>query len=131
MQLLRQLRALGKATQDQLPNLNYGGCAVYASHVGRRLAELGIDVWCVYAESFWGGGYSHVLLQFNYKGRTYTHDSDNTTVGTDPNYNKMSLAKCVSEARKPSLWNSSFNRKSGIPTIRNNVKHFLSDKALA
>lgn len=127
MYLIRQLKKNGEITRDMIPNLNSGGCAVYAAAVGKRLKELGLEVWAIYGE-----GYFHFKIQFKYNGRIYTHDSDSTErVSTLPRYyEKMSIEKCASEAANPSLWNSYFDRRTGIPVIKDNVKTLLSDSAL-
>jgi hypothetical protein len=44
MKLIKQLKTLGKQTLDIIPEINSGGCCVFAAVVARRLDNLGIEV---------------------------------------------------------------------------------------
>lgn len=104
--LIQRLRNLGAAAERALPNLNRGGCGVYAAAVALRLEELGIPSECVvpawnvssvaeargnlnhnggvntardWAEA--GVCWYHVGVRFKHGGRWYTHDSQATRQG--------------------------------------------------
>lgn len=105
-----KLKALGDAVKARYPNINYGGCCVYASAVAKRLEELGVKVdVCVpdyadvatvedarnnlqrngvlgvcareWAEA--GISFNHVAVRYRNGFRWYTHDTDATHTGRD------------------------------------------------
>lgn len=55
MDLISQLNQLGAYAQLQIPNLNNGGCCVFAAMVARELRDMGVKVGGVpIADIMWG-----------------------------------------------------------------------------
>lgn len=102
--IIEKLDNLGWKAEQQIEDLNSGGCCVYAALVGRRLSELGVPVRGIVAMSDWqepgnldearqnvndpGDGmewydndvtFTHVGLQFDLDGETYQYDSGGVT----------------------------------------------------
>lgn len=101
--VINTLDALGRAAETQVDSLNCGGCAVYASMVGRELEKLGIPVRGIVAMEAWeipnldkvrkhvedtgnishwnanGVEFNHVGLQFKLGNRWYQYDSSGVT----------------------------------------------------
>lgn len=143
-----QLRKLGKAINAEVPTINRGGCAVYASRVVAALQARGIDAWAklgmwepedvtvdrarqlmqengndpenssTYEWNDYGLDFNHVVVQFEYRGRIYTHDSNFTvsrpikiepTCGTKLIPGQMTVAEVSSIVRESKGWNPCFD----------------------
>lgn len=99
------LRELGRQVLLDYPDINSGGCCVYASLVGLQLEKYGVDPKIIVASlgqvpvteslrdlkqdrqyltiDMWNDldvFFNHVLISFNWKGERYIHDSENTCV---------------------------------------------------
>jgi hypothetical protein len=101
--LIRRLRATGAEVLAGAPNVNHGGCAVYASHVAQALEARGLTCWGVLTSSLrdddlhvvrnqskprtlreWNDAgvlIGHIMLQFENAGRVWSHDARNTCTG--------------------------------------------------
>lgn len=162
MELLSALDLLGIRANNRFPYLNNGGCCVYAANVGKELRKFGIDVEGVVsskraglksAESIsnvrpklkeftlreWeeqGICFSHIGIEFKYKGKLWYHDSNGTQessdiVGDYPIYIgrlrlvEMALLSIVAEG-----WNEAFNRRE-IPKLKKLIESVLKDAKTA
>lgn len=98
--MVSTLQEMGLEIREEVPKLNWGGCAVYAALVGSRLEELGYIVRGVVSDYYrkednltdlynsirprnahqWNklSDYTHVLLTVDIDNVTYLHDSDYT-----------------------------------------------------
>lgn len=101
MDIIEKLNELGEKAMKRFHSLNSGGCAVFASLVADRLAELGVEAEGVVAMDFWdstpnidkarkhvnnvgdadeweanGVMLSHVGLRLNLNGREMLYDSE-------------------------------------------------------
>ena len=102
MNIIRCLNQLGKEVNSEFENINYGGCAIFASLVGKRLEELGVGVSGITTGSCpwqpkisvdqarakithpgrkmqWianGINFFHVGLCFKHNGKKYHYDSN-------------------------------------------------------
>lgn len=160
MQLIEQLRVLGTETENAIPELNSGGCCVYAAAVAKRLQRLGVPVWGVASDQYrranvnvarlrnkpktmseWnsaGVGFNHVLIQFVHDGKIWTHDSGTTTddkLSSDPNFGYPLSEGNLTVGELTALaasdgWSHWFDRESGVPVIHNNIAKHLSKRAL-
>lgn len=104
---LKKLRDFGKDVEDNIENLNWGGCGVYAYLFAQRLKELGIETACFTSISSYRNEpktnveevskklktknyitmkdwyehdveFNHVGVVFWYNGETYLHDTEKT-----------------------------------------------------
>lgn len=53
MNIIDKLNTLGQKAEEEFPDLNYGGCCVFASLVADRLAKLGVQAEGVVAMYFY------------------------------------------------------------------------------
>lgn len=132
--LTRQLEILGRYTARKIPNLNAGGCCVYAAHVANRISDLNIPTWGVASS-----GFGHVMVRFKHENRTYTHDTSRTIYGRvvnefllqEPLMKKIFLPhQLMDMADDTSQWSAAFNRRKYMGEIIDCVDKFLSDEAL-
>jgi hypothetical protein len=99
--IIARLIACSADVQESIPDVNRGGCAVYAAQIAMALDETGATVWGVLSSALrdedlnvvreecrphtlhdWNaaGVYmNHVLVQFELRGTVWTHDAVNTT----------------------------------------------------
>lgn len=101
------LDEMGRELDRKVPDLNYGGCCVYAANVARALINAGIPAWGRALSWRHGEGpsveevrreigdnwtsnlqweehgviFGHVQVQFELDGKTYTTDSHGTYEG--------------------------------------------------
>lgn len=150
--LLGALRALGTQVEQWDPNINAGGCAVYAALVARTLTDAGVPAWGVVRNwdnntpldkvreklsPFWkdatdwyraGTSFNHVLVQFELDGKKYFHDTEGTGETTRSMARivpgKLTVAELEKLAASPRGWNDWFSRDH-IPQVRKYVKSFL------
>jgi hypothetical protein len=137
--------------------INHGGCAIYAANVAMALNDVGVTVWAVVSSALrdddlnvvrnqsrprtlhaWNnaGVYiNHVLVQFEYRSRIWTHDARNTTcrkIKREPTYGGrlvpgyLTLPELVTIAMARKGWNPAFDRRSGIPAIRAAVRRLYA-----
>lgn len=156
MDLNETLDALGRRINRWYPEINEGGCCVYASLIGEELRKRGIEVRIIVAA--WGANknldkvrtklnnanrkvewndndvyFNHVGVEFKYKGRTYHYDSD----GVKPKSKKLksfmvypgrlSVDEATLLAAEPEGWNDSFERRK-IPTLKRHIRSYLAAK---
>jgi hypothetical protein len=104
MELLDKLSTLGARMNQRFPNLNRGGCAIYASAIIQALLMQGIEAYarvCNFNDHYtdrkrsvsyaqhhneglststeWnlaGVCFDHVVVEFIYQGKKYLYDSD-------------------------------------------------------
>lgn len=99
--IIDSLNALGAEANDRFPDLNCGGCCVFAQLVADKLAERGIEAHGIVAMSDWedapsidaarsnvedvsdgwewndnGIEFNHVGVSFAYEGTEYHYDSN-------------------------------------------------------
>lgn len=154
MNLFEALNTLGNRINRFYPNVNHGGCCVYASIIGEDLLSRGLKTRVVVANSWeakknlnkvrkqvnntnqkeeWNAAgiyFNHVGVEFKLGGKWFLYDSD----GVNPRGPKLGSYKVhpgfisVEEAKALAAeregWNESFNRRS-IPGLRKHVKQFL------
>lgn len=154
--LIGQLRTCGAEVIANAPLVNHGGCAVYASHVAQALEARGLTVWAVLTSCLrdddlnvvrneskphslreWndcGVVISHVLIQFEHKGKVWMHDARNTVPAKrrrEPTFGKllcpgyMTVPELVAIATARTGWNPAFGRRAGVPGIRAAVRRHL------
>ena len=155
MNLFEALNTLGQRINKSYPNINNGGCCVYAAAVGEELLKRGVNVRTVVANSYdaslninkarkgvnntnqkdeWnqaGVYFNHVGVEFKLGGKWFLYDSD----GVNPRGKKLGSYKVhpgflsVEEAKALAAeakgWNDSFNRRS-IPALKKHIKNFLA-----
>ena len=102
MNLIDQLRVLGKQINNNFNYVNCGGCAVIASIVGTYLREIGIEPRIVVGDDHEDDGtsvdeirnqikkntikewnknglhFGHVAIEFDYNGERWQFDTDDT-----------------------------------------------------
>jgi hypothetical protein len=108
MDIIRTIRDIGQELSASIPELNYGGCCVYAHRVAQALRAYGIEargrvvsysrhdleqVRAEYGQCGWrawqdAGFYiSHVIIEFEHDGMTWRHDSTlTTTAGSEQSW---------------------------------------------
>lgn len=101
---LKALRAMGEEVRNAIPDINHGGCCVYAAKVARVLQAMGIEAHVV-PTAPWDGEYPsrvqnnhevfdpreaenvlpvnffHVGVRFKLGRKWYVHDTDFTRAG--------------------------------------------------
>ena len=156
MDLIESLNTLGQRINRRYPEINKGGCCVYASLIGEELRKRGIEVRIIVAA--WGANknldkvrprlmktdrkvewndndvyFNHVGVEFRHKGKTFHYDSD----GVNPKSKKLksydvypgrlSVDEAKLLAAEPEGWNDSFGR-SKIPSLKRHVRSYLAAK---
>jgi len=156
MDLHETLNTLGQRINRYYPEINHGGCCVYASLIGEELRKRGIESRVIVAA--WGATtnidkvrpqlmntdrkvewndndvyFNHVGVEFKYKGKTFHYDSD----GVKPKSKKLksyviypgrlSVDEAKLLADEPEGWNESFER-SKIPALKRHVRSYLAAK---
>lgn len=155
--LVESLKSCGRMVLEHAPEVNHGGCGVYAAKVAMALQDRGIEVWGVISSPLrnddlnivrnesnprtvrqWNDAgviFNHVLVQFEHRGRIYTHDARNTSAGKlkrEPTFGGLicpgylTVPEMVTLAAHPKGWNSAFDRKAGIPVIKKAIRRFLN-----
>lgn len=166
MNIIDKLNDLGKEVLRRYPDINYGGCCVYAAMIvaalhkhkikaqgivasweAESLNNAGMSIDAVRGNMVnkthdeWnsnGVAFSHVGVEFEYKGRVRTVKKHYDTHGVHsakkvldnyPIYNgRLTLEELRILAGTKKGWNSCFDRKD-IPAIRKLVKaHLAVDK---
>lgn len=155
MSIIRKLNRLGKAVNAKYPYINNGGCCVYAALVAEALLLHKINckgiVASWHAECIpsideirpfikrnmlyeWqdnGVSFSHIGLEFEYKGKMKHYDSNGVNKATKsldfmPIYNgRLNIVELQKLASRKAGWNDSFNRRH-IPAIRKMVFEYLA-----
>ena len=141
------LRALQDKVETFFPNLNRGGCGVFAAIVGEKLEALGLPVCCrilmpharlanvqearrnnaadLYDWAFHGNiEMHHAILEFEFGGQKWFFDSGTLTNDPTEFFRPEALVKepvtveeMATMAKSPAGWNLTFNR-GDIPTIQ-------------
>jgi hypothetical protein len=154
MDLPEILDKLGRDVTARYPYINHGGCCVYAAIVAQALQAHRVNAKGIVVSWFaskwihidkvrnnlkrkdvheWQENdvnFSHVGLEFRYRGKVYHYDSNGIHPkakqldGMEIYPGRLLVEEMVQLAESPEGWNSSFNRRY-IPTIRRMV-----DKAL-
>jgi hypothetical protein len=153
MDLIDSLNVLGRRINRWYPEINHGGCCVYASIIGEELRRRNIDVRIIVAsysakvnldkvrtklgntnrKEDWNGRsvyFTHVGVEFVYKGKTFHYDSDGVTrKGKNLKEwriypGRLSVDEAKGLADEPVGWNESFNRNK-IPSLRRHVRRFM------
>lgn len=167
--IVSQLQRLGREANARVPELNCGGCAVYAALVSRALLKRGILARARVADRYQTGEYTvdkvravlaengidtnnatpddwhaegisftHVLVEFEYCGRTYLADSNfvdterlkrEPTCGAPLLPGVLSVPEVESLASTPDGWNAMFDRDEGIPILKQLVAAHLGEEA--
>jgi hypothetical protein len=157
MNLIMQLNMLGRKVNRHYPDINEGGCCVYAVTVARELSKLGMRPKIVVAggsgdlnvetirkdikdpgdhrawnsKKIW---FNHMGVAFTYKRTKYHYDSHGCEkAGEEFQGFKVYPGRMrVSDARKlamnPSGWNSNFDRDL-IPEIEAMVEKWFLPKS--
>lgn len=152
---LKELKELGQNVMEQFEYINQGGCCVFAALVGKKLQEYfpvrirasnnyhgyrirdlneirpnleDNTIWEWYNE---GIDFNHVIIEFDYKGKTYHMDSTGVYKAgkRDPSfkyvlYKGYLTVEEAAELAKQKDWNPTFDRKL-IPTLRKTVDNFF------
>jgi hypothetical protein len=154
MNLFETLNTLGNRINRWYPEVNSGGCCVYASMIGEELRKRGIEVRIIVAaysatkdidkarkrvnnihqKSEWNAEdiwFNHVGVEFQHEGVWYHYDSD----GVNPKSKKLgsftvypgrlSVDEAKVLADEPEGWNWSFDRNK-IPAMKRHVKKYLA-----
>lgn len=166
--IVSQLRRLGQEANARVRYLNCGGCAVYAALVSRALLKRGIPARARVADQYqskntvdkvrgvlaekgintdnarprdWnaeGIVFTHVLVEFEYCGRTYLADSNfvdakrrkrEPTCGAPLLQGALSVPEVESLASGPDGWNVMFDRDEGIPILKQLMAAHLGKEA--
>lgn len=154
--LCQSLTNFASKTRSEFPLLNHGGCAVFAAHVAKRLQHIVptriklidysksdltairsrlSDPKNIYEWHRHGINFVHVIIEFDYDGKTYHYDSDGLKLATGPKWNggfpiskgSFTVDEVISFAANPHCWNPTFNR-SNIPTLKRRVKNLFARK---
>lgn len=101
--ILKKLKKISAVANAHVNNINFGGCAVVASLVGKELEERGIPVEGIvpygrpakarnnlkapHKEDAWkweenGINFNHVAVRFKLNGKVYTYDTDSLNRGS-------------------------------------------------
>jgi len=156
MDLIESLDTLGKRINRWYPEINSGGCCVYASLIGEELRKRGIETRVIVAawgaranldkvrtklnnnnqKSEWNNNdvyFNHVGVEFKHNGKTFHYDSD----GVKPKSKmlktwtiypgRLSVDEAKVLADEPEGWNDSFER-SKIPSLKRHVRSYLAAK---
>lgn len=146
------LKTLGTRINRWYPKINFGGCCVYASLVGKELQKRGLDVNIIVAAydasenidrarkfvnnnkmEEWnthGIWFNHVGLEIRIGDEIYHHDTNQTKpeglfLGEWEIYEgRLSVEEAENLASRAEGWNDSFDRRS-IPRLRNHIEKFL------
>jgi len=154
MDLLEILDNLGRDVEARYPYINHGGCCVYAAIVAQALQAHRVNAKGIVVSYFaskwihidkirnnlkrkdvreWSENdvnFSHVGLEFRYRGKVYHYDTKQLKL-KEKRFDDMEIypgrllvEEMVQLAGSPEGWNTSFDRRK-IPVIRRMV-----DKAL-
>lgn len=153
MSIIKKLRKVGNSVFRDIPNVNYGGCCVYAAKIGKELEKMGYDVRVVFrkhgnvkknnpqikcplrAEEEIGVDFYHVGLAVKSGGKWYTHDAEATHKGLKVfGEDRLPVAKTYltveqaeSFASKAEFWNTRYPRLDGKKAIQRAIKQHLKD----
>lgn len=151
--LIDILNVLAVEALRSIPNLNEGGCAVFANLIGQRLARFGIEYsgivadeglnlnvirnnvnnrFCKWDWNHEGVDFGHVGIEFRYRGEKYWYETicgvvpPGHSVGCwEPAEGWLYPDELRAIAEEPSGWNCSFNRETGIPKIKRVISRYL------
>lgn len=150
--LERTLTSFADRMKELHPNMNYGGCAVFAVHMAKRLEKvvptriklfswdkwdldvirptlsnpLDIDEWAKHVECF-----CHLVVEFDHNGQTYHYDTDGLRLATTSwrgDYladGHFTIEEVSSFTAAQNLWNSMFDRAQ-IPAVKRRVKNLFA-----
>ena len=159
----KELRTFIRKMHNAYDNMNYGGCCVFAGlvapHIEKmhpstrvRVIEFGAECedtniddsrtdgkyglntmsdWCDGGISFY-----HVVIEFDYRGKTYLLDSEGIVdaedyydqTGLSPYGGNMTIKETQYIARSKRGWNDMFNRDN-IPSLTKDVNKFFNEVA--
>ena len=155
MGIIANLNRLGKVVQEKYPNINHGGCCVFAALVATELVNQGIKVAGIVASyssrkcertieqikadlkkntlDEWEYNYvtfSHVGLELTINGKKRHYDTNGVTcvkrtLNYMPLYNGRLTHTDLISLSRRKGWNPAFNRRE-IPELRKLVKSFTS-----
>lgn len=150
--LITTLREMAKQIDRRIPDVNYGGCCVVAAEIADKLQHI-VPTRIRVAGYFGANGcnvdvahqkvgnsangydwhengiyFGHVIVEFDYRGRTYHLDSSGVhkagrcepSFGYELYDGNLPLEAAKALADEWSNWNSRFNRKY-IPLIKSIV----------
>lgn len=150
--LLKTLRNISKEANQNVENINLGGCAVMASIIAKELLKCGVQAEGVcfgqapsqvrkflvkgkiYARDWEDNGvcFHHVAVRFKYAGRVFTYDTDRLHrqgnifgESLTPIKYKFGHGMSLKELEKVSKEKHFWNRefnRDNIPRLRNIVK---------
>lgn len=156
MDLIDTLNKLGDRINRWYPEINRGGCCVYAAMIGKELRARDIEVRVIVAadgasknldkvrpkvcnnwrKAEWNENdvwFNHVGVEFKHKGRIFHYDSN----GVNPRGKildgykiypgRLSVDEAQLLADEPEGWNTRFNR-SKIPNLKRHVRSYLAAK---
>lgn len=157
MDLIEKLNQLGKAVYRASPNINYGGCCVFAAAVALELERRGFRARGIVASHNARGHktplgrirpkvkknsiyewrdngiyFGHVGVEFTYKGRLYHYDSH----GVHPKETSLDGMPIYKGRMKPEEMKAIADSPEGwnssfprrdIPTVRRLVTMYLKD----
>lgn len=152
--LVQILNTLGDRINRWYPDINAGGCCVYASLVGEELRKRGIKTRIIVAndvprgnidkirqtikninsKSDWNDKdvyFQHVGVEFVYNNETFHYDSNGVNgkgkhLGEWKIYpGRFSVDEAKALADEAKGWCSSFNRRK-IPSLKRHVQKYLA-----
>ena len=154
MNLLESLTALGNKINRYYPEINSGGCCIYAAIVGEELLARNIKTriviahWCRTKVNIdyvrkssnpstmedWTDNdihFNHVGVEFKYRRTWYSHDTDITVKSREGRLGgfflypgRLTVDEAKTLASSEHGWNSTFDRNN-IPRIRNHIHKFF------
>ena len=156
--LIRDMKRLAKEVNSNIPNINYGGCAIFAGLVGKRLSKY-YDVWIVVyscksgkdldniklllksnSVKEWnrnGIDFGHIVIEYkDRRGVVRQYDScgiypaDGSICFTqDRVAGFLSVNECNELAADKYGWNPQFSKKY-IPRMKQFINDFFDNKEM-
>jgi hypothetical protein len=157
--LVKELKLLAREVSNEIPNINYGGCAVFAGLVGKRLSKYYDIKIIVYSNNGdgkdldivkslikknitreWnrnGIDFGHLVIEYtDRKGKTRQYDSCGTypadgsiCLTQDRVAGFLSVDECIELAADTKGWNNQFSRKY-ISKMEKLINDFFDNKEL-
>ena len=148
--ILDELQDFAVEMDEKYPNMNFGGCCVFASLFAKRMIDLIPTIKIVVEDRVTGNScsiddvrnnienntvndwydngidFTHVLIQFEYQGEIFWYDANG--IHTDmvefelvDGY--LGILEALELVNDNEGWNPSFNRKD-IPNIKRDIYNF-------
>jgi len=154
VRILKILKQIGSEVNKHVDSVNFGGCCVYASTLGKMLESLGFEVRILSvdrkntnekipndekilcpqeAEEKLGVNFHHIGIAVKVNGRWYSHDTDRTFRGLKKfgaseyraSKTYLTVNQALHFASKSGFWNSTYDRITGNPLVEEIVQKYL------